>query len=378
MKITEIKISVLELTGSITPFDLDEFGRPGHRRWRHQPRLANTGVMHVLHVRTDEGIEGVCPVGDGRYMTMHIPHLEQLRILAVGEDPLDRERLFQKMKHATRQAFAPYGWFGSFDNCLWDIAGKAAGMPVCALMGRVRESGPAYYNIRGDSIEKAVEDSEFAVGLGFPAIKDHFVQEPEENIEWFRAVRDAVGPNIDLMHDPVGMYTFDEAVRIGRALEEVDFRWFEEPMNDVRQRELQALCDRLDIPILNPESLTNAIDFSAQWLISGATDLLRVSARHGATSVLKLAHLAELHGTNVEMHGAGGLFGLIHTHLNCAIANTSYYEFFPGGIRDEIGKEIGMTNPPLPAGGYVTPPQNPGWGAEWDWDYFRKKTLEEL
>ena len=378
MKITEIKISVLELTGSITPFDLDEFGRAGHRRWRHQPRPAKTGVMHVLHVRTDEGIEGVCPVGDGRYMTMHIPTLEQLRILAVGEDPLDRERLFQKMKHATRQAFAPYGWFGSFDNCLWDIAGKAAGMPVCALMGRVRESGPAYYNIRGDSMEKAVEDSEYAVGLGFPAIKDHFVQEPEENIEWFRAVRDAVGPEIDLMHDPVGMYTFGEAVRIGQALEECDFRWFEEPMNDVRQRELQALCDRLDIPILNPESLTNAIDFSAQWLISGATDLLRTSARHGATSVLKLAHLAELHGTNVEMHGAGGLFGLVHTHLNCAIANTSYYEFFPGGIRDEIGKEIGMTNPPLPVDGHVTPPNSPGWGAEWDWDYFRKKTLEVL
>ena len=209
-------------------------------------------------------------------------------------------------------------------------------------------------------------------------MKDHFVQEPGDNIEWFRAVRHAVGPDVDLMHDPVGMYTFGEAVRIGRALEECDFRWLEEPMNDVRQNELQNLCDTLDIPILNPESLTNAIDLSAQWLISGATDLLRVSARHGSTSVLKLAHLAELHGTNVEMHGAGGLFGLVHTHLNCAIANTSYYEFFPGGIRDEIGKEIGMTNPPLPADGYVTPPQTPGWGAEWDWDYFRKKTVAEL
>ena len=84
MKITEIKISVLELTGSITPFDLDESGRAGHRRWRHQPRPAKTGVMHVLHVRTDEGVEGVCPVGDGRYMTMHPPTLEQLRILALG------------------------------------------------------------------------------------------------------------------------------------------------------------------------------------------------------------------------------------------------------------------------------------------------------
>ena len=174
------------------------------------------------------------------------------------------------MKYATRQAFAPYGWFGAFDNCLWDIAGKAAGMPVCSLMGRVRDRAPAYYNIRGDSMDKAVEDSEMAVGMGFPALKDHFVQEPGDNIEWFRAVRDAVGPDVDLMHDPVGMYTFGEAVRIGRALEEVDFRWLEEPMNDVRRHELRALCDTLDIPVLNPESLTNAIDLSAEWLISGA------------------------------------------------------------------------------------------------------------
>ena len=168
MKITEIKISVFEMTGVITPFDLVESGRAGHRRWRHQPRPPKQSHMHVLHVRTDEGLEGVCPVGDGRYMTMPVPTLEQLRILALDEDPLDRERLFQKMKHATRQAFAPYGWFGAFDNCLWDIAGKAAGMPVCSLMGRVRERAPAYYNIRGDSMEKAVEDSEMASGWGSP------------------------------------------------------------------------------------------------------------------------------------------------------------------------------------------------------------------
>ena len=107
--------------------------------------------------------------------------------------------------------------------------------PVCRSAHSWAASGeraPAYYNIRGDSKENAVEDSEMAVGMGFPALKDHFVQEPGDNIEWFRAVRDAVGPDVDLMHDPVGMYTFGEAVRIGRALEELDFRWLEEPMNE--------------------------------------------------------------------------------------------------------------------------------------------------
>ena len=82
-------------------------------------------------------------------------------------------------------------------------------------------------------------------------MKDHFVQEPGDNIEWFRAVRDAVGPDVDLMHDPVGMYTFGEAVRIGRALEELDFRWLEEPMNDVQAA---ANCKRSATPSTYPFS----------------------------------------------------------------------------------------------------------------------------
>ena len=120
------------------------------------------------------------------------------------------------------------------------------------------------------------------------------------------------------------------------------------------------------------------VDLSALWLISGATDHLRANARHGTTPLMKLAHLAELHQSNVELNGPGGLFGLVHAHLVCAIRNTSYYEYFPGGSRDEAGKEIGLLNPPLPVDGHIAPPDAPGWGAEWDWDYFQKVRVAEL
>ncbi len=85
--------------------------------------------IHVLHVKTDEGVEGVCTVGDARYTTMRPEDLEQLRLLAIDEDPFDRERLAQKLHKATRGMFTRPGWFGAFDNCLWDIAGKVAGCP---------------------------------------------------------------------------------------------------------------------------------------------------------------------------------------------------------------------------------------------------------
>jgi L-alanine-DL-glutamate epimerase-like enolase superfamily enzyme len=91
-----------------------------------------------------------------------------------------------------------------------------------------------------------------------------------------------------------------------------------------------------------------------------------------------LAHLAELHGTRIEFNGPGGLFGLVHAHLVCAVRNTSYYEYFPCGTRDALGKEIGLLNPPVPVAGHIAPPQAPGWGAEWDWDWFRKRRVAEL
>jgi L-alanine-DL-glutamate epimerase-like enolase superfamily enzyme len=380
MKITEVKISVFELPDVTRRVEMFESGSGPNTRWVSRPHGAqSTGHRHVLHVRTDEGVEGVCTVGDVRYTAMTEELLEQVRIIAVGSDPLDRDILYGKLEAATRHVFAPPGWFGAFDNCLWDIAGKVAGLPVHALIGRVREAAPAYYNIRGDEKETAVQDAVKAVALGFRGVKDHFRDTGRVNMEWFRAVRSAVGPDVDLMHDAAGCaYSLDEALRVGRALEELEFRWFEEPLPDRHLRELQTLCAALDVPVLNPETLMNDVDLSAEWLISGATDLLRANARHGTTPLLKLARLAEMHGTTIELNGPGGLFGLVHAQLMCCIPNTSCYEYFPGGTRDEVGKEIGLLNPPVPVDGYISPPEGPGWGAEWDWPYFLKKRVAEL
>jgi len=198
-------------------------------------------------------------------------------------------------------------------------------------------------------------------------------------IEWFKATREAVGPDIDLLHDAaLCHYSFEEAFRIGRVLDGFAFGWFEEPLADRDQIGLQRLRTELDIPIVALESLIHDIDLSAVWLISGATDSLRVNARYDITSLLKLAYLAELHSARVEMNGPGGLFGLVHAHLMCAISNTSYYEYFSNGSRDIIGQEIGLLNPPVPEEGYVVPPSTTGWRAAWDWSYFEKRCVAEL
>jgi L-alanine-DL-glutamate epimerase-like enolase superfamily enzyme len=378
MKIEEITLSVFETKSNTGLFELHRVAVGGGRsRWVRKAASSPSRELHVLHVLTDDGVEGICTVGDARYTMMRTEDLEQLRILAIGEDPLERERLYGKCKAATRGMFTAYGWHGAFDNCLWDVAGKAEGKSVSELVGQGRLCCPAYYNFGGTSPETAAEDATRAVSTGFTAIKDHFHGTGEENAAWFEAARAAVGPDIDLMHDAAGCdYSVEEAVEVARVLEGLEFGWFEEPLDDRDLAGLQKLCAGVAIPVLAPETMMNDIDLSRSWLTAGATDKLRVNGRIGATAYLELAALALSWGTTVEPNGPGGLFGHVHAHLCCAVKNTTYYEYFPNGSRDEAGKEIGLVNPPVPANGKITPSGLPGWGAEWDRAYFEKQRVE--
>lgn len=379
MIIESISLSVFELPVNTPLFDTEEHVTRGNARWVRTATRAGTETIHVLHVRTSDGIEGMCTVGDARYTTMRPEDLEQLRFMTVGRNPLAREYLDAKLRMATRSIFTRPGWSGAFDNCLWDIAGKVSGLPVYSLLGQARDRCPAYYNYGGATLDAAIEDARAAQSMGFLALKDHFNDTADENIRRFEGVRSALGGEPDLLHDAAWcQYSFDEALRVGRSLYDLGFRWFEEPLEDRELASLVRLREKLDIPIVTPETLMHDRDLSAEWLVAGATDLLRANARLGTTSLIKLAHLCELHRVNIEMNGPGGLFGLVHAHLVCAIRNTSYYEYFPGGSRDEVGKEIGLLNPPVPREGYVKPPDLPGWGAQWDRAYFDKKRIAEI
>ena len=380
MKITDIRLSVFELPTQNPFFNLERETLGNRQVWRSRPTRPHPTEYHILHVLTDDGIEGVCTVGDARYTTMRHIDLEHLRHLTIGEDPLDPDRLNSKLRTATRHVFTMPGWFGAFDNCLWDIAGKAANKPVYQMIAATRDSAPAYYNYRGGgTLEAAIEDVELALSLGFKAVKDHLSWPVAQNVYWFGEIRRACGDDIDIMHDAAGArYDLADAIKAGRALEDHRYRWFEEALPDRDFNDLRELCNELDIPVMALETLMHEPEISKVWLEQGACDLVRGHARHGTTALLDLARHAAERGTNVELNGPGGLFGLVHTHLVCSIPNTSYYEYFPGGSRDELGREIGLLNPPIPRNGEITPPNRPGWGAVWDWQYFNSVRVAEL
>ncbi len=181
------------------------------------------------------------------------------------------------------------------------------------------------------------------------------------------------------MHDAALVnYSFDEAMRIGKTLEQLDFIWFEEPIDDRDHENNVLLCEALDIPIAGAETLIHDPKLGQLWLNTRAVDILRVNGRHGTTPLLQSAEYAAKLDANVEPNAYGPLFGIVHAHINCGIENIAWFENSPPDNGAEMGEEIGLMNPIRPSDGWVTYPQSSGWGTEWDWKRFEQKRVAVL
>lgn len=378
MQITNITLTIVEMDGPAQIPLLVPVPAVGRIRYVRQGSIPASGPCYerFLRVFTDSGIEGVCTASTPEFTPQL---LEMLKAQVLGADPLCREALYQRLHLGTRLLHVPTGWFGNFDNCLWDIAGKVARLPVCRLLGQVRDAVPVYHTgSDGDSTaETYLRLFDHArESWGVTAYKFHNFHGAAANIRLFRALRHAAGDGYTLINDPVCSYSLSEAIQLGRAMEELGFLWLEEPLYEQELHDYQRLCAALEtMPVLATETLMPDVRFCAQWLRQGGTDLVRANARNGTTALMKLAHMAELHGTSIELNGDGGLAGHVHANLQCAIPNTWGFEHF--GTHVEAGKACGIVNPPEVQGGHLRPSMLPGWGAELDWAYIRMRTVAE-
>ena len=156
-----------------------------------------------------------------------------LKPLMVGENALDRERIWQRLWDMGRMGTEIVEALTAFDVALWDLAAKAAGVPLYKHLGAYRDKVPAYASTftQGDGrgIPAAGHD---CVERGYKAIKLHAFGDVKKDIEACRVVRDAVGDDIELMLDASAAYTFEEALWAGRELEKLNYYWLEEPLRD--------------------------------------------------------------------------------------------------------------------------------------------------
>lgn len=183
-----------------------------------------------------------------------------------------------------------------------------------------------------------------------------------------QALRETLGPKVVLMSDPVAEYSLDEAIRVGRGLEQLDYHWFEEPFRDHELYKYTELCRVLDIPVAATETARGGHYAIAQFIHQRAADIVRadVSWKWGVTGTMKVAHLAEAFGMRCEIHTTTmGPMEIANLHVSCAIRNCEYFELF---APDDVFRFPLKEPLPIDSDGMIHVPQKPGLGVELDWD----------
>jgi L-alanine-DL-glutamate epimerase-like enolase superfamily enzyme len=324
-----------------------------------------------VEIKTDEGLAGHAFAWGGRsgLATAHLI-ASIIRPLLLGQDPLDRELLWQQVRRMDRWwGFLPIYAHGPVDVALWDLGAKAAGLPLHRFLGSYRAQLPAYASsLILPSVDAFVAQAKQYRAKGYRAYKIHPWGEPARDIEAYRALRSELGDDMVLMSDPVAGYTQQQALKIGRELERLNYYWFEEPLSDYDIYGYQELCRALEIPIAGVESAPGGLFGTTQYLTQRAVDIVRsdVSWKGGVTGLMKTAALCEAFGVNCEIHTTtNALLDIANLHVSCAIRNCEYFEVlipqepFCFGIRNPIAVDLE---------GKVHVPTGPGLGADIDFD----------
>ncbi len=250
MRVTSLESFVLQ-------HELDE--ELGYSQQYYTKRSA-----HLVRVGTDEGIVGwgEC-FGPGQVAIANATIVEQvIRPMVIGLPALDREVIWHRVYNLLRdhgRGGMPLQALSGVDIALWDIAGKALELPLHQLLGgQFRQEVPVYgYGMMLQRVDDlparfAAEAAKIAA-QGFAAMKMKIGVGVARDIQLVTAVREAIGPDIGLMVDANHCYTATEALRVGRALEELDVAWFEEPVAPEDLDGYHHLRTSLDLPVAGGE-----------------------------------------------------------------------------------------------------------------------------
>ena len=313
----------------------------------------------IVTIITDDGIEGHAFGSNGLALAHY---LAKLRPLLVGEDPLDREKIWQKLWVQSRILFLPQTALGVIDVALWDIGGKAANLPIYKLLGAYRDKVKAYASsTQRPAPESYVQEALEVKARGFTAYKLHIPGIPGKDLEICRAVREAVGDDMLLMLDPVARYHREQALMVGREIEKLNFYWYEVPISDFDIDGLVELSRALDIPIAGLEVRPGNLYAVKEYLVRGAVDIVRsdVQFNGGITQLRKVAALAEAFGMRCEIHtNFNPLMNAANLHVTCSIKNCEFYEWWvPERLIWDFGVIESLT---VDQEGYVHAPKGRG------------------
>jgi L-talarate/galactarate dehydratase len=362
MKITTIRTQIVAL-----PNDEPLAG------FSENPNATNPIV--TLRVGTDEGIEGIGVTYFGGRLTNTLRHaVDELGALAIGEDPLRVEAVAAKLAAAAGGA-GPGGILtmalSAIDVALWDIKAKALNLPLWKLLGGGRDRIPTYASgalRRGLKLEEAVTAAgrlrekghrQTKMQLGLPGITS-----PTREVEQARLIRQAVGPDMDLMCDINQRWRVEQAIDIGKRVEDagVGLYWLEDVTTADDFPGLARVSAALSTPVAGGEYLWGIVPFR-HMLEARSVDIVMIDQVRcgGITPWLKIAGMAEAFNLPVVSHGVPE----IHVHLVGAVPNGLTVEYMPRLFH--LWEEV-----PVPTNGELAIPTAPGLGLKFNEDAIRR------
>ena len=325
-----------------------------------------------------EGEDGFFGIGEASPMQGGLASLgivaRDLAPALIGADPLDHAVLQDRLLHRFAKLGpegALTGALAALDIALWDLKGRVLQQPIYKLSGGAwRTRLPFYASIGGngertvDEVVRAVESRLIArpaaVKIRFDADRTLLDRDIAGDIAKARAVRKLVGDGFPLAFDANNGYSIGGAIRVGRALEELGYWWFEEPVQHYHVKAMGEVAQRLDIPVSAGEQ-TYTLAGLADLILAGVRmvqpDIVKMG---GVTGLMRCAALAQAHGVELVPHQTQPTIG--HT-ANLHIAASQLHMTKPCEWNDPSPRQHAVfENPPRPREGCFELPDGPGLG----------------
>ena len=339
-----------------------------------------------VFIHTDEGVTGI---GECFRRQPSITKSVIENVLApsiIGKDPVQTESRFRDMAQAGN-ALEIGGaiWIGiaGLDIAMWDLRGKALGLPIYELLGgKVREQMPVYASSMKRDMTP-LEEAKRAVSFvekGYSAYKLHSavpgkIDDPaDQTINTVSEVRKAVGDDIDILVDVNGAYSVHNSIEIGKQLEELGVFHFEEPRPHYDLDGLAQVSDALTIPIASGEMIYSFYEYR-DLMLRGRIDIVQpdIVKTPGFTTLIKIAHMAEAIGVPITCHNTQPTISTVaHAHFVVATQGVPYkqeYNIEHISIRDEnpiLAEPLNIKD------GLMDVPDGPGLGVELDMNMVRE------
>ncbi|MXY51752.1 MAG: mandelate racemase/muconate lactonizing enzyme family protein [Gammaproteobacteria bacterium] len=363
MKVTGIETIVID---NIPPYR-------GGRQWL------------FIKLLTDEGLIGLGerPTGHAADLRSQIQLLETMcEEFVVGQSPFDVEKLWQRIygpRHAYRhpRLYATPA-ISAIEMALWDLVGKATGQPIYNLLGgQYHDQLRAYAYMPAEGIwenpEKAgevaaklVEEGNTACKIDpfmplFPLPRDIPLKDLKHAARIFRAIRDAVGDELEIGIGTHGQFSTSGAIRAAKVLEEFHPFWFEEPVPPENVDEMARVARQTSIPIATGERLVTKYEF-AQILNKQAAGIIQLDVGQcgGILESKKIAGMAEAHFAMIAPHMyVGPIAAAAAVHVDTSSPNFLIQEYNGDSLHNDI-----FVDPIRFHQGFITPPTAPGLGLE--------------